>query len=715
MLPSGKVRLQFSQFHDRDLWFPDRMRSRRRLAAGRDKQDIMSTALKTMPLMAVVVAAVLAADLPESASSPSAGSGPRHAAGGPYYESDVDLERGEQRALQNTMSTPMKMMHGLLCPVRAALRSLYWCTERVWPSQPSESGYSFMMQEAFPLGSDELPVDVDDYWSYTNMVDDAMWGKNKGRKGGHHGGHHPIDGGGSIEIGGSTPKKCPVISGDSSVNYMKKTYDRWLLTCELESGTEVAHIFQNGFSKHETFKYHADLFPLEKQIKKREKVSEMERTQFPAVPLPKQRTDQDAPLMRSAIRAAPPEGEEPEARQNREAAEAAEDAEDERNMLAWLAEPREAGTTWIEKEKKVTPDRTGDVDKDFPAWKLFKDWIDERIEDKAPSIMMNRLNRWFKCKRMRGESYKKFFDRWFKLRDEVKTDNLYWHMFDDESFQTLLLLQSSDMPTKLYLDIMNDLDLTTVTAVKDKLRFNNFMEAVKRRDTMVNLLQQNNFPAERRGARETPSVRAHFADEVAPNITPAYANYLASNSGWYNPSQSPTQQIMAAAPADPWSSFLVSHFVDAEEDNELIGYLSHGHWGNQQDGKNATCAVFWSEIFGEEIYYDYEVYAYLLKNQCAKCGEIGHWHKDCKNQERNFIGKPNRKPRNLTRMGRQHRAALAEAEAMKAKKGKGFGKGGKKSYAKSAEEEMEFEVELMDDFVEDAHGYATKGDAEADG
>ena len=260
----------------------------------------MANALKTMPLMAVVVAAVLAADLTDETSSPSVGSGPRRSAGGQYFESDVDLEQGEQRALQNTMSTPMKMMHGLLSPVRAALRSLYWCSERVWPSQPSESGYSFMMQEAFPLGSDELPVDVDDYWSYTNMVDDAMWGKNKGRKGGHHGGHHPIDGGGSIEIGGSTPKKCPVISGDSSVNYMKKTYDRWLLTCELESGTEVAHIFQNGFNKHETFKYHADLFPLEMQIKKRDKVSEMQRTQFPAVPLPKQRTDQDAPRMRAA-------------------------------------------------------------------------------------------------------------------------------------------------------------------------------------------------------------------------------------------------------------------------------------------------------------------------------------------------------------------------------------------------------------------------------
>ena len=50
----------------------------------------------------------------------------------------------------------------------------------------------------------------------------------------------------------------------------------------------------------------------------------------------------------------------------------------------------------------------------------------------------------------------------------------------------------------------------------------------------------------------------------------------------------------------------------------------------------------------QEIYYDEEAQAYLLKDQCAKCGKKGHWWKQCPNQEQNFPGKPN-KPKSLHR------------------------------------------------------------------
>ena len=99
------------------------------------------------------------------------------------------------------------------------------------------------------------------------------------------------------------------------------------------------------------------------------------------------------------------------------------------------------------------------------------------------------------------------------------------------------------------------------------------------------------------------------------------------------------------------------------------------------------------------MFYDRECNASFEKS-CAACG-IGHFWKDCTNGEKQFPGKPNRPPRNLTnkakRRNQSHFAECAALFIQKKKrrfkggggKGKGFGGKGKKGKGYEAEEVKE--------------------------
>ena len=67
----------------------------------------------------------------------------------------------------------------------------------------------------------------------------------------------------------------------------------------------------------------------------------------------------------------------------------------------------------------------------------------------------------------------------------------------------------------------------------------------------------------------------------------------------------------------------------ADHTNGELGPLTHGELLDQGTGR---------QLVG---HYDEENHPYLLKDQCAACGDFGHFLRDCPNRERNFSGNPN--------------------------------------------------------------------------
>ena len=117
-----------------------------------------------------------------------------------------------------------------------------------------------------------------------------------------------------------------------------------------------------------------------------------------------------------------------------------------------------------------TSQNTGDIDKDFPNWKKFKDWMRERVRHTKPMPKIKRLIRWLRRTRKRGESFDDFIEGWLNEAKEIEDDAMFWEPFETNEFmRTIILLINLDLPTSVAVDLFKEMsidgkDMVTSTA-----------------------------------------------------------------------------------------------------------------------------------------------------------------------------------------------------------------------------------------------------------
>ena len=710
----------------------------------------------------------------------SVGSGPQGSC-----TSDLDLESGMQQAFQNIDIDPLSALTGgnptelaivssflihlsflfrklmnivkvMFFPLRilvGIMKFVFYYVGNLFISPAPVSAAFMNYDSSYDVGS-AYSYDPTEHYGHhgfwgededlmeQDADDDAMF-QNRSRGGKSRGGDARTDSTHAFDLFGSSTKIAPKVRKGASWKRVKKGYENWLLGCELPSGKELAHILQHGFVHHEKWTYYADLYREEHKDKiclqrprRKKKVK-----QSPAIGATvRSATDLAAPRQRRFTRS-PPAGDEDEATKDaRLAQEREEDEQDDFAMQEYLRGSDAGGAEEEEEEDDREQAATGDVAVDWPAWHQFTLWIDAKILDTNPINCMKRWNRWLRYKRRPGQSYEQFIDQWMAYRREVKQDGLFWEQVDNESFQATILFQGLDLPHNLVVEFMTKLSIDTAENIKKSMNFEAIQEAVNKYDKMPKLVTSGQaLPAEvTSGMRPQRSGRGHYVDNGS---YPSYANYSGAqpaypSSNAFNPYTAYSVGQAAEAVFGTSGDFnggkgdpdLYDHYATGD-DCEQVGWLSAGRYDRQQENCSTgvhICAVFWSALLSKEVYYDQESYTYLLKNQCAKCGEVGHWWKDCPNGERNFKGKPNR-PKTIVKHANLIAQANNEAMKLKGKKGKGqkgYGKGpppqnkgNQKAHVACdlcalAHEpgECEFENEREEVvFEEDAYGAQSKG------
>ena len=546
-----------------------------------------------------------------------------------------------------------------------------------------------------------------------------------------------------VESSNFGPKHCPKAGAKTPWLVIEKAYENWLKQTEIPAATVMYHIKQRGWGDHHALQEHIKNY--EREFPNAFALEPPQAEFFVC------RRTHETPglqtvnikhlhgLMREESRI--PAGESPQQKQEREQQEGVEDRDRrEQHILSEFTRISVNRAHYeVTSEFKTAP-RTGDIDKDFPNWKKFKDWMRERVRHTKPMPKIKRLIRWLRRTRKRGESFDDFIEGWLNEAKEIEDDAMFWEPFETNEFmRTIILLINLDLPTGVAVDLFKEMSIDgkDMEKMKKDMTVENLRNKIEMRvvtpqdysrrgpDAIKVPLQaklSSGFGNYVSGV-ETPGLNAH-------GMYPAAASYMAmpapapwaANQGFYSggtyPGPPPTAD---ALPAQPVFAATTEH---PELDPELItdhdagpelGNLTDGEFMIQHDHRpNRPCACFCSDRKNEVVFYDVEAHAYLLKNQCAACGGIGHFWKDCTNGEKQFPGKPNKPPRNLiNKAKRRNQSHFAECAALFIQKkkrrfkggggGKGKGFGGKPKKGKGYEAEEVKEV-FSDDEEDEEEG-----------
>ena len=530
---------------------------------------------------------------------------------------------------------------------------------------------------------------------------------------------------GRIDVTQFTPKSCPVADAGSSWDTIQRNYESWLKQCDLDAEVVMDHIHTRGFCKNPTL-----LASVETYLRENPGAFFHKRIQTTAIvghrlvnPPPgeapsgpqKIKLANFTPKYRKISRI--PLEEDEDARETREAAEAKEDETaldahitSECNKKGWNKD----GYSFEYEESNAK--KTGKTDNDFPAWARFKQWMRARFRHDKPIQKMKRLTKWLRKTRKHGERFDDFIDDWLRERQEVKDDGYFWKTFEgSELFQILNLVINLDLPTTSAIELFKEMDITSEDPEKLKasLTIENLRKYI---ETKINApADYNRRGPERikmpmRGKSSNAPV-GNFVDHAAGgyhatqmtafpqgyaiNTAPMPAFWSGGGPGQYSPADYGFIAVPPLHSAPPQYEEYDPDLADWVDDE--LGTLDSGEYLDQ--GFGHLLAAFLCEGLSEVVFYDDEQNAYLLKNQCAKCGDFGHFHANCPNQEREFPGKTHNKPKNHATPGKARRPKAMQTEAQDffiRKKGsfnRRFNKGRGKGKSKGKGKEKGFEVE----------------------
>ena len=523
-----------------------------------------------------------------------------------------------------------------------------------------------------------------------------------------------------------TDKNCPVAGSQAPWTLIEKTYNGWLMQTSLPAEAVMNHLKGRGLHKHaymlRLFKIYEEehggkLFMKRRQIVKRRwmrvggkgKGKGDDYVDAPAF----------VPTVRDPDRIAVNES--PADRQAREDTERAED-EREREIFnrEQLENMGEDANNWVLEEESRDAERTGDVDIDFPAWAAFKKWMLQKTRHSNPIQKIRRLNKWLRKKRQNTENILDYIDDWMVQAREVERDALFWTAFGFSipSTQAMLLLMSLDLPPHFAMDVLKELHIGDEEKMKAIMTVELLREKVEKWVTL---------PQDYADKGPSPADKIHFADgwEVAPDQMSLYSSSWQRQDAYSAPQMSNWTQGWSATPAVPSVYAAAPAYTATHQDEDLmehyagdeLGFMTDGVVYNQQDGtigSTVMLACFWSSNVNDWVFYDHQVCVYLAKDQCAACGETGHFWRDCTKGERDFPGKPN-KPKVVLKKkmtGKVHFVDFDQIdEIFKSKGFKGGRKGGKKKGAqKGGFSAAETEMEEVEEFVwEDDFSLASKG------
>ena len=547
-----------------------------------------------------------------------------------------------------------------------------------------------------------------------------------------------------VESSNFGPKHCPKAGAKTPWLVIEKAYENWLKQTEIPCATVMYHIKQRGWGDHHALQEHIKNY-------ERENPNAFSLEPPQAEFFVCRRTHESPGLQTVNIKhlhglerdpSRIPAGESPQQKQEREQQEGIDDRdrreEHIRNEFTRIAVNR--AHYEVTSELKTAP-RTGDIDKDFPNWKKFKLWMRERVRHTKPMPKIKRLIRWLRRTRKRGESFDDFIEGWLNEAKEIEDDAMFWEPFETNEFmRTIILLINLDLPTNVAVDLFKEMSIDgkDMEKMKQDMTVENLRNKIEMRvvtpqdysrrgpDAIKVPLQAKlssgygNFVS----GVETPGLNHGMYPAAASYMTmPAPAPWT-PNQGFYSggtysgpppPADAlPAQPVFAATTEHP---DLNPELITDHDAGPELGNLTDGEFMIQHDHRpHRPCACFCSDRKNEVVFYDREAHAYLLKNQCAACGGIGHYWKDCTNGEKQFPGKPNKPPRNLTNKAkRRNQTHFAECEALFIQKkkrrfkggggGKGKGFGGKgKSKGKGYEAEEVKEVFSDDEEEDDEEG-----------
>ena len=269
----------------------------------------------------------------------------------------------------------------------------------------------------------------------------------------------------------------------------------------------------------------------------------------------------------------------------------------------------------------------------FPSWMFFKAFVDDRLKDTQPIIMTHRFQAFQNYSRPLGMNYLAFIDEWERRRQIILDDGLCNHLLGTRPNQAMSLFHKLQLDKELYLRFMRDLKLGTKKHM-EKLTVQKIRDKLHQEVTLPSLASQrsnNHNPAGAMmaGAVPYPSHGSTYA--VAPQGFPVSPGFPTPSFGYHqNEVVGETDDYDSG---DDWDDR--PEYEDMQD--ESCGFLVDGieDYSRQHERMLPTffCVSACCLLALDE-------HGFLAKNQCAKCGDIGHWWKDCPNQEKRFPGKP---------------------------------------------------------------------------
>ena len=667
----------------------------------------------------------------------TAGSGPKGSSGGSEYWVTVDdWTSSLEPSLGNTRENLGEIwLCWLLTPFTWFLRFLYCCLLKVVHTMYPDGNSLFPIERAYMMGAGGggdyydpqyaagnilQGIDEEDVFEDEVLPESGFFIRRRRRAA--EGDPHLR---GRIDVTQFTPKSCPVADSGSSWDTIQRNYESWLKQCDLDAEVVMDHIHTRGFCKNPTLLASVETYLRENPgafFQKRVQTTTIVGHRLvnpPAGETPsgpqKIKLANFTPKYRKVSRI--PLEEDEDAREVREATEAQEDEDAlEQHITDECAKKRWRKNEYSFEYEESNAKKTGKTDNDFPAWARFKQWMRARFRHDKPIQKMKRLTKWLRKTRKHGERFDDFIDDWLRERQEVKDDGYFWKTFEgSDLFQILNLVINLDLPTTSAIELFKEMDITSEDPEKLKasLTIENLRKYI---ETKINAPADYN----RRGperikmpmrGKSTNAPVGNFVDHAAGgyhatqmtafpqgyaiNTAPMPAFWSGGGPGQYSPADYGFIAVPPLHSSPPQYEEYDPDLADWVDDE--LGTLDSGEYLDQ--GFGHLLAAFLCEGLSEVVFYDEDQNAYLLKNQCAKCGEFNHFHANCPNPEREFPGKTHNKPKNHATPGKAKRPKAMQAEAQDfflRKKGsfnRRFNKGRGKGKSKGKGKEKGFEAE----------------------
>ena len=284
----------------------------------------------------------------------------------------------------------------------------------------------------------------------------------------------------------------------------------------------------------------------------------------------------------------------------------------------------------------------------FPSWFRFKAWLQSRMFDDEPIIMMLRFKELFTLER-RGQRWDEWHDEFLRAVEQLRQDDLFFAQVNNESLLGLLFLLSLKLTNDQVSSVVKELKITTKADVQSNLSIDAVLKLVRQYVHVPQLLQKTGSPA-----------------------GPAFYGSDHSSGGWddYDDGSSWYGSESSGYPEAPQYTLYGEDEDYTEPTNpwEFEDYIWDEDWGylsspcNFYDFKFEEWTIaMWAEEAGEQLIFAACIDAFLASDQCAKCGQRGHWHANCPNGERQFTGKPGR-PKRFKRSDAAKAKALEDAD-----------------------------------------------------